>query len=95
MPPCPVLCASLAHALVRRDSPRFAFFACSSSGGVALAVDVLPAWGADFGGPIALVPALGFLLMDVMGSRTSARNLGDRRGFAAGTRAVGLHLLFN
>ena len=71
-----LLCASLAHALVRRDSPRLAVFAVLVVGGVALAVDVLPAWGADFGGPIALVPALGFLLMGVMGWRTTARNLG-------------------
>jgi len=44
-------------------------------GGAALAVDVLPAWGADFGGPIALVPALGLLLMRVAGMRVSVRNL--------------------
>jgi hypothetical protein len=70
-----LLCAALAHALVRRDSPRLAVFAVVIVGGVALAVDVLPAWGADFGGPIALVPALGFLLMGVMGWRTSVRNV--------------------
>ena len=70
-----LLCAAIAHALVRRDSPRLAVFAVVVIGGVALAVDVLPAWGADFGGPIALVPALGFLLMGVMGWKTSVRNV--------------------
>ena len=70
-----LLCAALAHALVRRDAPRLAVFAVVVVGGVALAVDVLPAWGADFGGPIALVPALGFLLMGVVGWRTSVRNV--------------------
>jgi hypothetical protein len=70
-----LLCAALAHALVRRDAPRLAVVAVVVVGGVALAVDVLPAWGADFGGPIALVPALGFLLMGVMGWRTSVRNV--------------------
>ncbi|MBC9819972.1 hypothetical protein [Terrabacter sp. MAHUQ-38] len=70
-----LLCAALAHALVRREAPRLAVFAVVVIGGIALAVDVLPAWGADFGGPIALVPALGFLLMGVMGRRTSVRNL--------------------
>ena len=70
-----LLCAALAHALVRRNAPRLAVFAVVVVGGVALAVDVLPAWGADFGGPIALVPALGFLLMGVMGWRTSVRNV--------------------
>ena len=70
-----LLCAALAHALVRRNAPRLAVFAVVVVGGVALAVDVLPAWGADFGGPIALVPALGFLLMGVVGWRTSVRNV--------------------
>ena len=70
-----LLCAALAHALVRRNAPRLAVLAVVTVGGVALAVDVLPAWGADFGGPIALVPALGFLLMGVVGWRTSVRNV--------------------
>ncbi|GAA2747084.1 hypothetical protein GCM10009868_35090 [Terrabacter aerolatus] len=71
-----MLCAALAHALVRRGAPRLAVFAVVVVGGVALAVDVLPAWGADFGGPIALVPALGYLLLGVLGWRTSVRNVG-------------------
>src|SRR5262249_41147925 len=70
-----LLCASLAHALVRRDAPRLAVVAVLVVGGVALAVDVLPAWGADFGGPIALVPALAFLLIGVLGWRTSVRSV--------------------
>jgi hypothetical protein len=70
-----LLCAAMAHALVRRNAPRLAVFAVVVIGGAALAVDVLPAWGADFGGPIALAPALGFLLMGVLGWRTSLRNI--------------------
>ncbi|MDV3221046.1 hypothetical protein [Intrasporangium sp.] len=70
-----LLCASVAHALIRRGAPRFAVVAVLALGGIALAVDVLPAWGADFGGPIALVPALGLLLMHVAGVRVSVRNL--------------------
>lgn len=70
-----LLIASLAHALVRRGAPRPAVLAVVVMGGIALAVDVLPAWGADFGGPIALVPALGFLLMSVAGVRVSVGNL--------------------
>ena len=70
-----LLCASLAHALVRRNAPRLAVVVVIVVGGVALAVDVLPAWGADFGGPIALVPALGFLLLGVLGWRTSVRSV--------------------
>lgn len=70
-----LLCAAMAHALRRRNAPRLAVFSVVVLGGIALAVDVLPAWGADFGGPIALVPALGFLFLSVAGIRTSVRNL--------------------
>ena len=61
-----LLCAALAHALLRRGAPRLAVVVVLVVAGLALAVDVLPAWGADFGGPIALVPALGLLLLGVM-----------------------------
>ena len=70
-----LLCAALAHALVRRNAPRLAVVAVLVVGGAALAVDVLPAWGADFGGPIALIPALGYLLIGVLGWRTSVRSI--------------------
>ncbi|GAA6526036.1 hypothetical protein [Intrasporangium sp. DVR] len=70
-----LLCAAMAHALVRRNAARLAVVVVLVLGGTALAVDVLPAWGADFGGPIALVPALGLLLMRVAGMRVSVRSL--------------------
>ncbi len=70
-----LLCAGLAQALVHRQAPRLAAVTVVVVGGAALAVDVLPAWGADFGGPIAFVPALGLLLLWVLGVRTSWRNL--------------------
>lgn len=70
-----LLCAAMAHALFRRGAPRLAAIAVVLIGGIALAVDVLPAWGADFGGPISLVPALGLLLMQVVGIRVSMGNL--------------------
>ena len=70
-----LLCAAMAHALVRRNAARLAVVVVLVIGGVALAVDVLPAWGADFGGPIALVPALGLLLLRVAGIRVSVRNM--------------------
>jgi hypothetical protein len=70
-----LLCAAMSHALVRRGAPRLAVLACLVIGGAALAVDVLPAWGADFGGPIALVPALGILVLTVARVRLSMRNL--------------------
>jgi hypothetical protein len=70
-----LLCAAMSHALVRRGAPRLAVLACVVIGGAALAVDVLPAWGADFGGPVALVPALGILVLSVARVRLSVRNL--------------------
>jgi hypothetical protein len=70
-----LLCAAMSHALVRRGAPRLAVLACVVIGAAALAVDVLPAWGADFGGPIALVPALGILVLSVARVRLSVRNL--------------------
>lgn len=70
-----LLSAAMAHALSRRGAGRLAALAVVSIGGIALAVDVLPAWGADFGGPIALVPALGMLLLWTMGARISFRNV--------------------
>ncbi|MGN6751839.1 MAG: hypothetical protein ACTHJJ_04730 [Intrasporangium sp.] len=77
-----VLCAALAHGLRRRGAPRLAIAVVAVISIVALAVDVLPAWGADFGGPLALVPALGILLLSVSGLRTSIRSL-VLVGFAA------------
>jgi hypothetical protein len=71
-----LLCATLAHALRRRGAPRLAVVVVLVVGGLALAVDVLPAWGADFGGPIALAPALGLLLLGVMQVRTTWRTVG-------------------
>jgi hypothetical protein len=70
-----LLSAAMAHALSRRGAGRLAALAVVSFGGIALAVDVLPAWGADFGGPIALVPALGVLLLWTMDARINIRNV--------------------
>lgn len=70
-----LLSAAMAHALSRRGAGRMAALAVVSIGGIALAVDVLPGWGTDFGGPIALVPALGLLLLWTMGARISVRNV--------------------
>ncbi|MDN5790949.1 MAG: hypothetical protein L0H25_08780 [Micrococcales bacterium] len=66
-----LLIAALAHALLRREAPAAALVSASVIGACALAVDALPAWGADFGGPIALVPALGLLLLAIAGVRPS------------------------
>ena len=71
-----LLCAALGHALRRRGAPRLAVAVVLVVAGLALAVDVLPAWGADFGGPIALVPALGLLLLGVMEVRVTWRTVG-------------------
>ena len=41
-------------------------------GAFAVAVDGLPAWGSDFGGVIAMVPAFAMLALMVAGRRVSA-----------------------
>ncbi|WP_243725482.1 hypothetical protein [Actinomadura rubrisoli] len=45
-------------------------------GVIAVAVDGLPAWGSDFGGVLAIVPAFAMLAMMVAGKRVSPLKLG-------------------
>jgi hypothetical protein len=80
-----LLAAALAH-LIGRDGPRRrrAALAVAGVGAVAVAVDGWPAWGADFGGVLALVPAFALLGLWVAGIRVTARRLA-----VAGAGAVG------
>ncbi|HET7397232.1 MAG TPA: hypothetical protein VFJ94_01820 [Intrasporangium sp.] len=68
-----LLCAGIGDALVSRGERGLAVLVVVVLGAAALAVDVLPAWGADLGGPVALVPALGLLLLRTAGLRPSWR----------------------
>ncbi|MFI0448271.1 hypothetical protein [Actinomadura sp. 6N118] len=60
-----------------RDGRRFAAVAAVAGVGVlAVAVDGLPAWGADFGGVLALVPSFAILGLLISGRRVSAVKVG-------------------
>jgi len=69
-----LLAAALAQALLPR-SRRVAVAVASAVGGVAAVVDGWPAFGADFGGLIALVPGVVLLLLMVAGVRMTYTRL--------------------
>jgi hypothetical protein len=59
----------------RTAGRRAAAAVVAGVGLVATALDVSPAWGSDFGGPIAMVPAFAILTLLVLGLRLSWRRL--------------------
>ncbi|GGU94302.1 hypothetical protein GCM10010182_07910 [Actinomadura cremea] len=61
---------------LRRDRKAVALGVVAVIGVVAVAVDGLPAWGSDFGGVLAMVPAFAMLGMMVTGRRVSPVRLG-------------------
>jgi hypothetical protein len=70
-----LLATAVADALVRGGRRRAAAAAVAGIGVVATALDVSPAWGSDFGGPIGMVPAFAVLTLLVLGLRLSWRRL--------------------
>lgn len=66
-----VAAAAIAHLLTRRGHQRWGAAAAAAIGTVALAVDVLPAWGADVGGGLVLLPAFAILVAPLAGVRLS------------------------
>jgi hypothetical protein len=70
-----LLATAWADQLVRRGRRRAAGLAVAGVGAVAIALDVSPAWGSDFGGPIAMVPAFALLTLLVLGVRLSLARL--------------------
>jgi hypothetical protein len=77
-----LLCTAVADHLVRKGHPTAAAAAVAVIGGAAVVVDGAPFWGADGGGPPALLPGLAFLVLAILGVRmTLARSL----AVAAGT----------
>jgi hypothetical protein len=70
-----LLATAVADALVRRGRRGAAAAAVAGIGVVATALDVSPAWGSDFGGPIGMVPAFAILTLLVLGLRLSWRRL--------------------
>lgn len=66
-----LLAVAVADHLVLAGRRRLAAGAVAAIGVVVTVLDVAPAWGSDFGGPIALVPAFAVLTLLVLGVRLS------------------------
>ena len=62
-----LLCTAVSSALVLAGRRRAAAVAVAVIGGFAVVVDGMPFWGADGGGPPALVPGLAYLVLAVLG----------------------------
>ncbi len=68
-----LLATAVSSALVSAGRRRDAALAVAVIGGVAVLVDGAPFWGADGGGPPALVPGVVYLVMAVLGIRLTWR----------------------
>jgi hypothetical protein len=64
-----LLCVAVSGYYVRRGRPRVAAAAVVVIGLVTLVIDGAPAWGADGGGPPALLPGLAYLVLAILGVR--------------------------
>ncbi len=83
-----LLATAVSSALVVAGQRRAAAIAVGALGVFAVLVDGLPFWGADGGGPPALVPAMAYLVLAVLGLR-----LTWRRALVIGAAVVGLFFL--
>jgi hypothetical protein len=83
-----LLCIAASGYYVKRGQPRRAALAVLVIGLAAVVVDGSPAWGADGGGPPALLPALAYLVLAILGIRVTWR-----RGAIIAAVTVGLFLL--
>ncbi len=70
-----LLTTALANTLVQRGRRRAAATVVVGVGVVAIVVDGAPFWGADFGGPPALLVAFGLLTLFAAGIRVTARRV--------------------
>lgn len=68
-----LLATVAANHLVLRGHPRLGAVAAGLVGGAATVVDGAPFWGADGGGPPALLPAVVFLVLSIVGIRITWR----------------------
>ncbi|MTB71134.1 hypothetical protein GGG17_03920 [Arsenicicoccus sp. MKL-02] len=64
-----LLCVAVADLGARRGHPRAGALAALAIGLVAVVVDGSPSWGADLGGPAALLPAVAGLVVVALGLR--------------------------
>ncbi|MEP6855763.1 MAG: hypothetical protein ABJA33_09855 [Pedococcus sp.] len=83
-----LLCIAVSSYFVKRDQPRRAALATIVIGLAAVVVDGSPAWGADGGGPPALLPGLAYLVLAILGIRMTWK-----RGALIAAVTVGLFLL--
>ncbi len=64
-----LLCTAVSSMLVLAGRQKAAAIAVAVIGGIAVVIDAMPFWGADGGGPPALVPGLAYLILAVLGLR--------------------------
>ncbi len=62
-----LLCTAVSSMLVLAGRQKAAAIAVAVIGGIAVVIDAMPFWGADGGGPPALVPGLAYLILAVLG----------------------------
>lgn len=70
-----LLCTAVSSMLVSAGRNKAAALAVALIGGFAVVVDAMPFWGADGGGPPALVPGLAYLVLAVLGLRMTWKRL--------------------
>ena len=70
-----LLCTAVSSMLVLAGRRRAAALAVVLIGGFALVVDAMPFWGADGGGPPALLPGLAYLVLAVLGLKLTWKRL--------------------
>jgi hypothetical protein len=70
-----LLATALADPLMRAERRRLAALIVIAVGIFTVAVDAWPAWGSDFGGPPASIPAFAFLTFAVLGVRLTWRKV--------------------
>lgn len=83
-----LLCIAVADHFVRAGRPRRAAAAALAIGLAGVVVDGAPFWGADGGGPPALLPGLAYLVLAILGVQ-----LTWKRGLLIGVGTVALFLL--
>ncbi|GAB3295544.1 hypothetical protein EK0264_14315 [Epidermidibacterium keratini] len=87
-----VIAAAAADRLARRGQRRRAAVVVAAVGAVAVVADGHPSFGADFGGPPALLPAFGVLAVLALGVRLTAARIALVIGISA-LAAVSLSVL--
>jgi hypothetical protein len=70
-----LLCTAVSSMLLLAGRPKAAAVAVGLIGGAAVVVDAMPFWGADGGGPPALVPGLVYLIFAVLGLKLTWQRL--------------------